>query len=137
MLRLYNLLQLLPGAWWTVRIGVEHDRYPEYARTDQPPPDPGHPDGWEEAMELAAPELRTAMEQWPALGLPVPEAGFELMGQAGRVIAEVELAWPDHGVAVLLLEQREWTALFANAGWKVVEEGTESFVDRVVASLNA
>ena len=137
VLRLYNLLQFLPGAWWTTRIGVERDRYPEYARTDQPPPDSVHPDGWEEAMELAAPELRSAMEQWSALGLPVPEAGFELIGQAGRVIAEAELGWSEHRVAVLLPEQREWAALFADAGWKVVEEGTDSFVDMVVALLNA
>ena len=137
VLRLYNLLQFLPGAWWTTRIGVEHARYPEYARTDQPPPVSGHPVGWEEAMELAAPELRPAMEQWSALGLPVPEAGFELIRQAGRVIAEAELAWPDRRVAVLRPEQLEWTTLFTDAGWKVVEEGTESFVDRVVASLNA
>ena len=137
VLRLYNLLQFLPGAWWTTRIGVEHDRYPEYARTDQPPPDSVHPDGWEEAMELAAPVLRSAMEQWSALGLPVPEAGFGLIGQAGRVIAEAELGWPEHRVAVLLPEQREWAALFADAGWKVVEEGTDSFVDMVVALLNA
>ena len=137
VLRLYNLLQFLPGAWWTTRSGVERDLYPEYASTDQPPPVSGRPDGWEEAMELAAPELRSAMEQWSALGLPVPEAGFELIDQVGRVIAEAELAWPDRRVAVLLPEQREWTALFADAGWKVVEEGTESFVDMVVASLNA
>ena len=137
VLRLYNLLQFLPGAWWTTRIGVERDCYPEYARTDQPPPVSGHPDCWEEAMELAAPELRSAMEQWSELSLPVPEAGFELSGPAGRVIGEAELAWPDRKVAVLLSEQRGWTALFADAGWKVVEEGTESFVDRVVASLNA
>ena len=52
------------------------------------------------------------------------------------MIAEAELAWPDRQVAVLLPEQREWTALFADAGWKVVEEGTESFVDMVVESLN-
>ena len=137
MLRLYNLLQFLPGAWWTTRFGVERDRYPEYARTDQPPPDSVHPDGWEEAMELSAPELRPAMEQWSALGLPVPLAGFELAGPSGRVIAEAELGWPEHRVAVLLPEQREWAALFADAGWKVVEEGTESFADMVVALLNA
>ena len=137
VLRLYNLLQFLPGAWWTTRIGVARDVYPEYARTDQPPPDTVHPDGWEEAMELAAPELRPAMVQWSALGLPGPEAGFELIGQAGRVIAEAELAWPERKVVVLLSEQWEWAALFADTGWRVVEEGTESFVDVVVASLNA
>ena len=66
-----------------------------------------------------------------------PVAAFKLTGPAGRVIAEAELAWPERKVVVLLSEQREWAALFAGAGWRVVEEGTESFVDVVVASLKA
>ena len=88
-------------------------------------------------MELAAPELRSAMEQWSALDLPVPEVGFELTGPSGRVIAESELAWVERRVAVLFPEQREGSALFADAGWKVVEDGTESFVDVVVSLLKA
>ena len=123
VLRLFNLLQFLPGAWWTTRTGVERDVYPEYARTVQPSAISVAPDGWEEAMELAAPEFRSAMEQWSALGLSVPETGFELTGPAGRVIAEAELAWPERKVAVLLPEQREWAAAFEAEGWRVIHHG--------------
>ena len=136
VLRLYNLLQFLPGAWWTTRIGVERDLYPEYERTDQPPSVSGPADGWEEAMELSAPELRPAMEQWSALGLPVPEAGFELIGPSGRVIAEAELGWPEHRVAVLLPEQREWTTAFEAEGWRVMHSGSDDISGAAAEALN-
>ena len=137
VLRLYNLLQFLPGAWWTTRIGVERDVYPEYGRTVQPPSISVPADGWEEAMELAAPELRPAVAQWSALGLPAPEAGYELTGRAGRVIAEAELAWPQRQVAVLLPEQREWATAFDVAGWRVFEAGAEKLGEAVAAALDA
>ena len=88
-------------------------------------------------MELAAPELRPAMEQWSARGLAVPEAGYELTGHAGRVIAEAELAWPERRVAVLLLEQREWAAVFEAEGWRVIHCGSDDFSAAVVVALNA
>ena len=136
VLRLYNLLQFLPGAWWTTRTGVERNLYPEYARTVQPPSISVPADGWEEAMELAAPELRPAMAQWSALGLPVPEAGYELTGRAGRVIAEAELAWPERQVAVLLPEQREWATAFEAEGWRVIHFGSDDLAAAVAAALN-
>ena len=136
VLRLFNLLQFLPGAWWATRTGVERNLYPEYARTVQPPAISVAPDGWEEAMELASPELRPAMEQWSALGLAVPEAGYELTGHAGRVIAEAELSWPERRVAVLLLEQREWAAVFEAEGWRVIHCGSDDLAPTVAAALN-
>ena len=137
VLRLYNLLQFLPGGWWTTRIGVERGLYPEYARTVQPPSTSVPPDGWEEAMELTSPELRPAMKQWSALGLAVPEAGYELTGRAGRVIAEAELAWPERQVAVLLPEQREWATAFEAEGWRVIHFGSDDLSAAVVAALSA
>ena len=135
VLRLFNLLQFLPGAWWTTRTGVERNLYPEYARTVQPPAISVAPDGWEEAMELAAPELRPAMEQWSALGLAVPEAGYELTGPAGRVIAEAEVAWPERRVAILLHEQRECATAFESEGWRVFHHESDDFSEAVVAAF--
>ena len=137
VLRLYNLLQFLPGAWWTTRTGVERNVYPEYGRTVPSPEISVAPEGWEEAMNLVAPELRPAMEQWSALSLPVPEAGFELTGPAGRVIAEAELAWSERKVAVMLADQQEWTAAFEAEGWGVIYYETDDFSDSVVAALNS
>ena len=136
VLRLFNLLQFLPNAWWTTRVGTRRAVYPEFARAGSPPPSDGPPEGWEEAISLVAPELRPAMEHWSGLGLPVPEAGFELAGPGGRVIAEAELAWSEQKVAVLLPEQQAWAAPFEEGGWKVLDSDSEGLVDAVVASLN-
>ena len=87
-------------------------------------------------MELTASELRPAMEQWSALGLPVPEVGFELTGPAGRVIAEAELAWPEMKLAVLLPGQREWATAFEAEGWRVVHGGSDDLSAAVAVALN-
>ena len=88
-------------------------------------------------MELTAPELRPAMEQWSALGLAVPEAGYEQTGRAGRVTAEAEFAWMERQVAVLLPEQREWATAFEAEGWRVIHFGSDDLSAAVVAALNA
>jgi len=75
--------------------------------------------------------------QWSVLSLPVPEAGFELTGPAGRVIAEAELAWSERKVAVILAEQQEWTAAFEAEGWRVIHYESDDFSDSVVAALNS
>ena len=46
----------------------------------------------------------------------MPEVGFELIGDRGAVIAEAELAWPAHGIAVLLPDQEAHAAAFAARG---------------------
>ena len=136
VLRLFNLLQFLPGAWWTTRSGVERNLYPEYASTVQPSPVSVPPGGWEKAMELTAPELRPAMEQWSALGLPMPEVGYELTGPSGRVIAEAEFAWLERTIAVVLAEHSESRAQFEKAGWRVFEADAEKLVEVVAAALD-
>ena len=136
-LRLFNLLQFVPNAWWTTRTGVRRTVYPEFARAGTAPPDDGAPEGWEVAIGLAAPELRPAMEHWSELGLPVPETGFELAGSGGRVIAEAELAWPGRKAAVLLPEQQAWSGPFEEVGWTVFDGTAEHVPDAVAAALSA
>ncbi len=50
---------------------------------------------------------------------PLPEVGFELQDDQGRVCAEAELAWPSKKLAVLLPEQQDAAAAFKAQGWKV------------------
>ena len=40
VLRLFTLLQFLPGAWWTTRTGVERDVYPEFPPSAESPAPP-------------------------------------------------------------------------------------------------
>lgn len=59
--------------------------------------------------------LRACADQ----GGPLPEVGYELQDEQGRVCAEAELAWPSKQVALLLPEQAEAEAEFVTQGWKV------------------
>ena len=138
-LRLFNLLQFLPNAWWITREGAQAGRYPEFAPADPPPqetPPPTPPEDWQAALELAAAALHGPMQNWAANGLPAPEVGYELADDAGRVQAEAELAWPKQRVAVLHGDQAEKSALFEQAGWQAYSvgedgEGTERIVNSV------
>lgn len=49
-------------------------------------------------------------EHWP-----LPEAGYELADDRGKVIAEAELAWPQARVAVLVTDDDQDAC--AQAGW--------------------
>ena len=138
-LRLFNLLQFLPNAWWITREGAQAGRYPEFAPADPPPqetPPPTPSKDWQAALELAAAALHGPMQNWAANGLPAPEVGYELADDAGRVQAEAELAWPKQRVAVLHGEQAEKAALFEQAGWQAYsvgedDEGAERIVNSV------
>ena len=134
-LRAFNLLQFLPGAFWTTRLGIERQRYPEFGPKLEPPSEPeaaGAP--WREAMDLASPDLRPLLRALSARGVPVPAIGFELAGEDGTVVAEAEAGWPDAKVAVLLPDQESGTAAFTAAGWKVFD-ATDGAEAAIVAAL--
>ena len=52
-------------------------------------------------------------------GKQLPENGFELQDDQGRIYAEAELAWPSKKLAVVLLETPGAVAAFEAKGWKV------------------
>ena len=145
VLRLFNLLQFLPGAWWTTRRGARSGLYPEFAPAAEGPAVPGPeaevesgpPPGedWKEAIRLAAPETRSLLAELSGRGTPVPEVGFELTGDRGTVIAEAELAWPAHGVAVLLPDQEAPAAAFTAAGWRVFDSDDEDLREAIASVL--
>ena len=87
-------------------------------------PASGLPAGWIEVLSLV---LRETQDWAHALALskvPVPEVGYELLDDKGRVVAESEMAWPAARVAVLLPDSGD-VAKFESAGWDcfVVTEG--------------
>ncbi|MDE0177891.1 MAG: DEAD/DEAH box helicase [Bryobacterales bacterium] len=118
VLRLYNLLQFLPNAWWTTALGVKRDVYPEFAPME-PGPGVSISTEWTDAISLAAAELHPALYELAGQGISPPEVGFELANSTGQVIAEAELAWEARLVAVLLGDQDRIS--FDEAGWHTVE----------------
>ena len=132
VLRLYNLLQFVPGAWWTTALGVERGNYGSFgavAAEEGESPDPD----WAEAVSLASSELRDALLSLATKGVPVPEVGFELADATGRVIAEAELAWPDARLAVFLAE--ESAAPFEQAGWRAFPANAPDLAAKLASVL--
>ena len=140
VLRLFTLLQFLPGAWWTTRAGVERDVYPEFPPPAEsqaaPQPASGLSDeDWEGAADLAAPEVHDLLGELSGRGAPVPEVGCELVGAGGAVLAEAELGWPAHKVAVLLANRRADAAAFEAAGWQAFTTGADELADALADVL--
>ena len=130
VLRLYNLLQFLPNAWWTTTSGVRRDSYPEFA-TPEPDVTAAYPREWADAISLADVELRTTMEALAARGVLPPEVGFELIDAAGEVGAEAELAWEAERGVVLLAGQEGQR--FAEAGWRTFRADAPDLVETISA----
>ena len=125
-LRLYNIFQFLPRAFFCTRQGLRQGMYDQLiesfsdqdagashasvAREEDPE--------WQEAFELAGPELHERLSQMRSQGWPAPEVGFELHA-GGRVLAEAELAWPEHKIACLTHEQKKDAEILQEHGWTV------------------
>ena len=140
VLRLFTLLQFLPGSWWATRVGVERGIYPEF------PPAPASPgeaettsgpsaDDWKDVIGLADPEVHGLLGALSSRGVPQPEVGFELLDGRGAVLAEAELGWPAHQVAVLLPDQETQVPGFQQAGWRVFTPGAGDLAAAVANAL--
>lgn len=73
----------------------------------------------EELLKYCDERCRDVLRACADQGGPLPEVGYELQDEQGRVCAEAELAWPSKQVALLLQEQAEAEPEFVAQGWKV------------------
>ena len=137
VLHAFNLLQFLPLAWWTTRRGMEGNLYDELPSASQGwmAGVPDQPDGpetmsaWADALWFATEELRADLQRLQALDAPPPEAGFELTGARGGVLAEAELGWEHHRVAVLLTDRSTDRVTFESRGWRVLLAPDDDLAD--------
>ena len=142
VLRLFTLLQFLPGAWWTTRTGVERNVYPELPPPAESPAAPRPASGpsdedWEDATVLAAPEVHDLLGELSGRNAPVPEVGLELVGAEGAVLAEAEIGWSAHRVAVLLANRRADVTAFETAGWRTFTTSGDDLVEALANVLAA
>jgi len=73
------------------------------------------PVGWDHVMKLADLSVHGALSDARNRGMPCPEIGFEISGADGRVVAEIEVAWPDSRRGIFVGEK-------PNApGWQLME----------------
>ena len=144
VLRLFNILQFLPQAWWTTRTGVSAGLYPELAPTDALHRRAHHVQDAESAQDDAhrfvAPQLRPLLRQLARRDLPAPELGHELADDAGKVVAHAELAWPSRRVALLLPDQEHHKMHYERSGWHVLtvepERPAGALVDLLAQALS-
>lgn len=125
-LRLLNLFQFLPHAYFVTRRGLADGAYDALRLAEvtgaggTPKAEGTEEDPWEELRELTGGVAHPLIEALAERGLPAPEPGYELAGASGEVVGEAELGWPDRKLAVLLGEQSQWAEVFEAAGWRTV-----------------
>ena len=131
VLRLFNLIQYLPAAWWSTSEAVAKGDYPDelvptavFGPISQ---------GWSEAIDLADDSIRDFLVNIAQLDLPIPEIGYELVGAQGTVVADAEVAWPENTLAIQIRDEPEHADEFKRAGWQVLCSETDA--DLVVAVL--
>ncbi|TBV05087.1 DEAD/DEAH box helicase [Phytopseudomonas dryadis] len=74
---------------------------------------------WQTALELASPDVQAWLLALAHAGAPLPEVGFELIDERGRVLAEAELAWVSLKIAVLLTDYQADASRFEAEGWTI------------------
>jgi DEAD/DEAH box helicase domain-containing protein len=122
-LRLYNLMQFLPGARFMSKTGIEKglwDSAPEapVSRGDGAADAAGNE--WVACYGDVAPRLHPLLQGIQESGGPPPEPGYELADDRGVIIATAELAWPGARFAVLRDDETQFAELFEKAGWKTM-----------------
>ena len=73
----------------------------------------------DQLVDLCDERCQEFVRSWTERKLPVPEVGFELADEKGRVCAHAELAWPSRKVTAVLPEWGEQRAEFERRGWTV------------------
>jgi DEAD/DEAH box helicase domain-containing protein len=80
-----------------------------------------------EALDLAHPSCHEFLRQWRGR---LPEIGFDVKGPTGRVVATLELAWPDARLGIVLpgqsIEIAGWTLLHIPLSVTEVEDALGS-----------
>lgn len=124
-LRLYNLFQFLPLAFFVTKEGLKKKAYDGIKLFDETIPSGGGPsveperESWHEIREITDKTLHCLLDTLRNNDWPVPEAGYELQNSEGEIIASAELAWEKLKIAFLLDEELEFESRFVNAQWKV------------------
>ena len=121
-LRLYNLFQFLPRSIFVTQKGIDEHAYetlPAIRTADEPDRKEDVTAEWQELKEVTDSEVHVLLDILAEAGLPLPEAGFELVNEQDIVQATAELGWPDLKIAFLGQAERAGSDTFEHAGWRV------------------
>ena len=71
-----------------------------------------------EVKELTDNNIHSLLYQLQESGWPVPEAGYELTGADGEIIASAELAWEELKIAFLIDDELTCLSQFEKKKWR-------------------
>jgi len=77
-------------------------------------------DRWDEVKELTDVQFHGLLDLLRENEWPLPEAGYELEGESGEIIASAEFGWEELKIAFLTDEEIEYQNQFVDFGWKVI-----------------
>jgi DEAD/DEAH box helicase domain-containing protein len=125
-LQLYNTLQFMRGCLLVTASGLAAHDYEAVAVTAAAAPPPAQPAGqaalqgaWQQVMEATLTELAEGLKRLAQSGATPPEVGLELADAKGRIVADAELTWPEHRLAVLRADQADLAEAWRTQGWQV------------------
>ena len=135
-LRLYNVFQFLPHAYFVTTTGVEKEYYDNinlekgssvnlistHSFETEQPSETKIKQEWEEVFELVNERILPIVEDLSLKHIPLPEVGYELLSSNGEVCGEAELAWENLKLAFLTKDQKDYAQKFNEMGWMVVFE---------------
>lgn len=123
-LRLYNLMQVLPGMRLATMAGLRAHDHDELEPADRAADTPAPSDdrttleqAWLAVLEEAIVDIQPGLAVLARAGAAIPEVGAELAGEEGTVTADSELAWPDPQTVLLRPDQADLAMLWRAAGW--------------------
>ena len=128
-IRMYNLFQFLPGAIFIASSGVAGGGY-SFLSFDQKVSPVGTVFGSE--VPDVAEDLKTLLEVTDPIlhplltlvydqKLPLPEAGYELCNDNGKIVASGELCWPVYKLALLRDDEMGLVHEFTSREWEVMQ----------------
>jgi len=124
-LRLYNLFQFLPHAYFISQTGIDAGEYdslsPLLQSLGKTTQWEGPSQAWTEIYECTDDQIHPLLRQlieanWPPPVIPP----FELTNEGEETIGEAELGWADVKVAFLTKEQLQKQDVFTEAGWQAL-----------------
>jgi DEAD/DEAH box helicase domain-containing protein len=125
-LRLYNYYQFLPYSYFVTSFGIEANAYNGIKLFDDMASEAGvtdkeaAEDNWDELKELTDVKFHRLLGLLRENNWPLPEAGYELEGVDGEIIASAELGWESLKIAFLTNDEIEYKDQFAVRGWKTI-----------------
>lgn len=124
-LRLYNFYQFLPYSYFVTSEGNKAKAYDTLKLFEEPVAEAEVKEAaaegsWDAVKEITDEQLHDLLDQLRENEWPVPEAGYELVGENDEIIASAELGWEDLKIAFLTDDEVEYQSKFLNFSWNTI-----------------